>query len=222
LLCDALTSAVTVVEHNGHLLHQEDQDVSEEIECLFNDEGIDLSLNSRVTQVDGLSGDHAKVVVNRDGRTEEIEGTHILVAAGRRPNTEELGLEQAGVETTHDGYIRVNEKLETTASGIWAVGDVAGSPKFTHVGKDDYRVFRAQVLGGGRVTTDRLVPYCLFLEPELAKVGIDEREATSRGLEYRLFKIPVSAVLRAQAIVEGSTSSSKASGATGHAMCMRL
>ena len=195
-------SAVTVVEHNGHLLHQEDQDVSEEIECLFNDEGIDLSLNSRVTQVDGLSGDHVKVVVNREGRTEEIEGTHILVAAGRRPDTEELDLEQAGVETTHDGYIRVNEKLETTASGIWAVGDVAGSPKFTHVGKDDYRVFRAQVLGGGRVTTDRLVPYCLFLEPELAKVGIGEREATSRGLGYRLFKIPASAVLRAQAIVE--------------------
>ncbi len=195
-------SAVTVVEHNGHLLHQEDQDVSEGIECLFNDEGIDLSLNSRVIQVDGLSGDHVKVVVNRDGRTEEIEGTHILVAAGRRPNTEALGLELAGVETTHDGYIRVNEKLETTALGIWAVGDVAGSPKFTHVGKDDYRVFRAQVLGGGRVTTGRLVPYCLFLEPELAKVGIGEREATSRGLGYRLFKIRVSAVLRAQAIVE--------------------
>ncbi len=195
-------SAVTVVEHNGHLLHQEDQDVSEAIECLFNDEGIDVSLNSRVTQVDGLSGDHVKLVVNRDDRMEEIEGTHILVAAGRRPNTEELGLEQAGVEITHDGYIRANEKLETTASGIWAVGDVAGSPKFTHVGKDDYRVFRAQVLGGGRVTTDRLVPYCLFLEPEFAKVGLGEREATSRGLGYRLFKIPVSAILRAQAIVE--------------------
>ena len=195
-------SAVTIVERNGRLLHQEDQDVSEAIESLLDDEGIDVSLNSIVTEVDGLSGNHVKVVLNRDGRTQEIEGTHMLVAAGRRPNTEELGLEQAGIETTQDGYIRVNEKLETTASGIWAVGDVAGSPKFTHVGKDDYRVFRAQVLGGSRVTTDRLVPYCLFLEPELAKVGLSEREAMSRGLEYRLFKIPVSAVLRAQAIVE--------------------
>ena len=195
-------SEVTVVEHNGRLLHQEDQDVSEEIEVLFNDEGIRVSLGFRVARVDGLSGDHVKVVLDSDGQTEEIKGTHILVAAGRRPNTEELGLEQAGVGTTADGYIRVNEKLETTAPGIWAVGDVAGSPKFTHVGKDDYRVFRAQVLGEPRVTTDRLVPYCLFTEPELAKVGLSEREATLRGLEYRLFKIPNSAVLRAQAIVE--------------------
>ena len=194
--------AVTVIEHNGHLLHKEDQDVSEEIESLFQDEGIDVSLHSRVTRVEGRSGDRVKVVLDRDGQAQEIEGTHILVAAGRRPNTEELGLEKANVETTEDGYIRVNEKLETTAAGIWAVGDVAGSPKFTHVGKDDYRVFRAQVLGGSRTTTDRLVPYCLFLEPELAKVGLGEREATSKGLQYRLFKIPVSAVLRAQAIVE--------------------
>lgn len=195
-------SAVTVVEHNGHLLHREDQDVSEEIQSLFRDEGMDVSLHSRVTRVEGRSGDRVKIVLDTDGQTKEIEGTHLLVAAGRRPNTEELGLEQADVETTEDGYIRVNEKLETTAAGIWAVGDVAGSPKFTHVGKDDYRVFQAQVLGGSRTTTDRLVPYCLFLEPELAKVGLGEREATAKGIEYRLFKIPFSAVLRAQAIVE--------------------
>ena len=197
-----LGSTVTIVEHNGRLLHQEDQDVSEAIESLFMDEGISVSLKSTVIRVEGRSGDHVKLVVNRDERTGEIAGTHILVAAGRRANTEELGLEQAGVETTQDGHIRVNERLETTTPGIWAVGDAAGSPKFTHVGKDDYRVFRAQVLGGSRVTTDRLVPYCLFLEPELARVGMSEREATSRGLEYRLFKIPISAVLRAQAILE--------------------
>ncbi len=197
-----LGSAVTLIEHHGRLLHQEDPDVSEAITSLFNDEGIAMSLNSTVVQVEGRSGDHVTVVLNRDGRTETIEGTHILVAAGRRPNTEELGLEHAGVEMTEDGYIRVNEKLETTAPGIWAVGDVAGSPKFTHVGKDDYRVFRAQVLGGSRVTTNRLVPYCLFLEPELARVGLSEREASSQGISYRLFKVPMSAVLRAQAIVE--------------------
>jgi pyruvate/2-oxoglutarate dehydrogenase complex dihydrolipoamide dehydrogenase (E3) component len=195
-------SAVTVVEHNGRLLHQEDQDVSDEIEALFKEEGIDVSLNSRLVRVDGRSGDGVKLTMERNGTTETLEGTHILVAAGRRPNTEELGLEQAGVETTHDGYIRVNERLETTAPGVWAVGDVAGSPKFTHVSKDDYRVFRAQVLGGPRVTTGRLVPYCLFLEPELAKVGLGEREAKSKGLGYRLFKVPMAAVLRAQAVVE--------------------
>ncbi len=197
-----LGSAVTVVEHHGRLLHQEDPDVSEAIAALFEEEGIVMSLNSRVVRVDGRSGDHVNMVVVRDGQTETIEGTHILVAAGRRPNTEELGLEQAGVELTEEGYIRVNESLETTAPGIWAVGDVAGSPKFTHVGKDDYRVFRAQLVGGARVTTDRLVPFCLFLEPELARVGLSEREAASRGLIYRLFKVPMSAVLRAQAVVE--------------------
>ncbi len=195
-------SAVTIVEHNDRLLHQEDEDVSEEIECLFKDEGINVLLNSRVTRVDGLSGERVEVVLHRDGYTEELKGTHLLVAAGRRANTEELGLEQTGVETTQDGYICVNEKLETTAPGIWAVGDVAGSPKFTHAGKDDYRVFRAQVLGEPRVTTDRLVPFCLFLEPELARVGMSERDARLKGLEYRLFKVPVSAVLRAQAIAE--------------------
>ena len=197
-----LGSAVTVIEHNGRLLHKEDHDVSEAIEALFRDEHINVLVNSRVTRVGGRSGQHVNVVLDRDGQTEEIAGTHILVAAGRRPNTEELGLEQAGVETTSEGYIRVNQKLETTALGVWAVGDVAGSPKFTHVGKDDYRVFREQLLGGARVTTNRLVPYCLFLEPELARVGLDEREATSRGVRYRLFKIPMSAVLRAQAVVE--------------------
>ena len=195
-------SAVTVVEHNGRLLHQEDQDVSEAIASLFEDEGIHVALNSRVARVEGRSGDRVKIWLKRDSRTEVLEGTHILVAAGRRPNTEELGLEQAGVEITQDGYIRVNEKLETTAPGVWAVGDVAGSPKFTHVGKDDYRVFRSQALGGTRVTTGRLVPYCLFLEPEVAKVGMGEREAKSQNVGYRLFKVSMAAVLRAQAVVE--------------------
>ena len=195
-------SAVTIIEHNGRLLHQEDDDVSEAITSLFTDEGIAVFLNSRVVAVEGRSGDRVKLSVEKDGLTETIEGTHILVAAGRRPNTEDLGLEQAGVETTQSGYICVNEKLETTAPGVWAAGDVAGSPKFTHVSKDDYRVFRAQVMGGTRVTAGRLVPYCLFLEPELAKVGLGEQEARSLGLGYRLFKIPMAAVLRAQAIVE--------------------
>ena len=195
-------SEVTVIEHNGRLLHGEDPDVSEAIATLFADEGIDVVLNANVVRVEGRSGDRVTLQLERGGRTEALEGTHILVAAGRRPNTEELGLEQAGVATTQDGYIRVNEKLETTAPGIWAVGDVAGSPKFTHVSKDDFRVFRSQVLDGTRVTTGRLVPYCLFVEPELARVGLGEREAQSQGVAYRLFKIPMAAVLRAQAVVE--------------------
>lgn len=195
-------SNVTVVEHNDRLLHHEDKDVSEAIGSLFQDEGINVSLHSKVVEVEGRSGSHVRVFFEKLGHRETVEGTHILVAAGRRPNTEDLGLERAGVETTRDGYIVVDEKLHTTAADVWAVGDVAGSPKFTHVGKDDYRVFRAQLMGGQRVTAGRLIPYCLFLEPELAKVGLGEREAEAKGLTYRLFKIPMSAVLRAQASVE--------------------
>ena len=195
-------STVTVVEHNGRLLHNEDEDVSEAIASLFQDEGIEVSLDSQVLAVEGRSGIHVRVAIERDGHKGKLEGTHILVAAGRVPNTEGLGLEQAGIETTQDGYILVDEKLQTTAVGVWAVGDVAGSPKFTHVGKDDYRVFRAQMMGEQRVTPGRLIPYCLFLEPELAKVGLGEHEAKMAGVAYRRFRIPMSGVLRAQAIVE--------------------
>jgi pyruvate/2-oxoglutarate dehydrogenase complex dihydrolipoamide dehydrogenase (E3) component len=131
-----------------------------------------------------------------------LEGTHLLVAAGRVPNTEGLGLELAGVELTNRGYVKVNERLETTAPGVWAVGEVAGSPQYTHISEDDFRVFRDNVTGGNHVTTGRQVPFCLFTDPEFARVGLSEKEAKAQRVAYRLFKVPMGAVLRARSLVE--------------------
>jgi pyruvate/2-oxoglutarate dehydrogenase complex dihydrolipoamide dehydrogenase (E3) component len=131
-----------------------------------------------------------------------LEGSHLLVAAGRAPNTDGIGLELAGVELTDRGYIKVNERLESTAPGVWAIGEVAGSPQFTHVSVDDFRVVHDSITGGQRVTTGRQVPFCLFTDPEFARVGVSEKEAEARGIAYRLFKIPMEAVMRASTLSE--------------------
>jgi pyruvate/2-oxoglutarate dehydrogenase complex dihydrolipoamide dehydrogenase (E3) component len=131
-----------------------------------------------------------------------LKGRHVLVAAGRTPNTEGLGLESAGVELTDRGYIKVNERLQTTAPAVWAIGEVAGSPQFTHVSVDDFRVVHGNLTGARRTTIGRLVPFCLFTDPELARIGLDERTAKAQGIAYRLFKIPMAGVLRARALSE--------------------
>jgi pyruvate/2-oxoglutarate dehydrogenase complex dihydrolipoamide dehydrogenase (E3) component len=131
-----------------------------------------------------------------------IEGSDILVAAGRVPNTVGIGLEQTGVEIDGRGYIRVNERLETTAAGIWALGECAGSPQFTHVSEDDFRIVRDNLAGGNRDTRHRLIPYCMFTDPPLAHVGLSERDAERQGVVVRLAKLPVDSVLRAQATGE--------------------
>ncbi len=143
-----------------------------------------------------------QIRVQREGSEKVLEGTHILVALGRTPNTEGIGLELAGVEVTDGGYIKVNERLETTAPGVWAVGECAGSPKFTHIAFDDFRVVRDNLAGGHRVTTGRQVPFCIFTDPELARVGLNEMEAKARGIPYRLAKIPMSVVLRTRTLSE--------------------
>jgi hypothetical protein len=130
---------------------------------------------------------------------QKINGSDILVAAGRIPNTAGIGLEEAGVKLDDRGYIRVNERLETTASGVWAVGECAGSPQFTHVSVDDFRIIRDNLAGGKRSTRDRLVPYCLFTDPPLAHVGLSEREAQRQGVTVRVARLPMSAVLRTEA-----------------------
>ncbi len=154
------------------------------------------------SEVSGKSGDSVSVVVEQDGVERVLKGSHILVATGRRPNTEGLGLEVAGVELTDRGYIKVNERLQTTAPGVWAIGEVAGSPQFTHISIDDFRVVHANLTGGNRVTTGRQVPYCLFTDPELARIGLSETEAEAKGIAYRLFKVPMDANLRARTLAE--------------------
>jgi pyruvate/2-oxoglutarate dehydrogenase complex dihydrolipoamide dehydrogenase (E3) component len=195
-------SKVSVIDRNDRLLHREDDDVTEALGSLFEDEGIDAVLNARMKRVSGKSGDAVTVAVEQGGKEKTLQGTHLLSAAGRIPNTENIGLDLAGVEVTVRGYIKVNERLETTAPGVWAIGEVAGSPQFTHVSVDDFRVVHDSITGGKRVTTGRLIPFCLFTDPELARVGLNEKEANAQGMPYRLFKIPMEAVFRATTLSE--------------------
>ena len=195
-------SKVSLIDRNDRLLHREDDDVTEALQQLFEDEGIDLVLNARIKSVSGKSGQSVKIVIERNGKQIHLEGSHLLVATGRAPNTGGIGLELTGVETTATGYIKVNERLETTAPGVWAIGEVAGSPQFTHVSLDDFRVVHSSLTGGNRVTTGRLVPFCLFTDPELARVGLSENEARARGVPYRVFEIPMAAVMRASTLSE--------------------
>src|SRR5258708_34406080 len=134
-------------------------------------------LNAKVMRISGTTGPSVTLVIEQGGQEKKLRGSHLLVAAGRTPNTEGIGLQLAGVELTDRGYIKVNERLATTAPGVWAIGEVAGSPQFTHVSVDDFRVVHDSITGGKRVTTGRLIPYCMFTDPELAHIGLSEKEA---------------------------------------------
>jgi pyruvate/2-oxoglutarate dehydrogenase complex dihydrolipoamide dehydrogenase (E3) component len=195
-------SRVTIIERNSRLAHREDEDVAAMLSDIFRDEGIEILTNAAVTGVEGKSGDRVKLHLQRNGGKTALEGTHILAATGRTPNTQNIGLELAGVETTERGHVQVNERLQTTAPGVWAVGDCAGSPHFTHIAFDDHRVVTDNLAGGHRVTTGRQVPFCMFTDPELARIGLSETEAKQRGIAYRLTKIPMIAVLRTRTLSE--------------------
>jgi pyruvate/2-oxoglutarate dehydrogenase complex dihydrolipoamide dehydrogenase (E3) component len=195
-------SKVTMIDRSGRLMSREDPDVCDALRSLLADEGIDILLNARIKQVSGKSGDSVSVVVEQNGIEKVLKGSHVLVATGRNPNTEGLGLELTGVDLTDRGYIKVNERLQTTAPGVWAIGEVAGSPQFTHISIDDFRVVHSSLTGGKRVTTGRQVPYCLFTDPELARIGLSETEAKAQGIAYRLFKVPMETNLRAHTLSE--------------------
>ncbi|MBB5330395.1 dihydrolipoyl dehydrogenase family protein [Tunturiibacter gelidoferens] len=197
-----LGSRVTLIDRGERILKQEDPDVSEAVLDLLRYEGIELLLEATVAYVSGESGKQVSLTIDQSGRQVTLNATHILVTTKRIPNTDGLGLDSAGVETNAEGYIRVNEHLQTTASGVWAVGDVAGTPKFTHAAFHDFQVFTDNVSGGHKSTEGRLIPFCLFLDPELARVGLNETEAKARGIKYRLFKLPIGVVLRARATME--------------------
>ena len=197
-------SKVAVIDRNLRVIHHEDDDVTEDLQTLFQDEGIELVLGAKIKSVSGVSGQSARVTVEQNRQERPLDGTHLLVASGRVPNTKDIGLELTGVELTETGYIKMNERLETTAPGVWAVGEVAGSPHFTHISEDDFRVVRDNMLGGKRVTTGRQVPFCLFTDPEFARIGMSEKEAKQKGIAYRLFKVPMTHVLRARSLVENA------------------
>jgi pyruvate/2-oxoglutarate dehydrogenase complex dihydrolipoamide dehydrogenase (E3) component len=197
-----LCSRVTIIERNSHLIHQEDEDISDAVGELFKDDGIEVLTSTQVTHVEGHSGSAVSVRVASGGQDRIIHGSHILAAAGRIPNTADIGLDIAGVELTERGFVRVDERLQTTALDVWAVGDCAGSPQFTHIGFDDFRVVRDNWEGKDHTTTGRQVPFCVFTDPEVSRIGLNEKQARARGIRYRVARLPMAAVLRTRTLSE--------------------
>jgi pyruvate/2-oxoglutarate dehydrogenase complex dihydrolipoamide dehydrogenase (E3) component len=187
---------VTVITRDDRLIPREDPDVSAEVEKILVEDGIDIVKNANTQRVAG-HGDVQILVETPEGQR-EIAGSHLLVAIGRAPNSDRLNLGAAGVATDQAGYITVDNRLETDTPGIYAIGDVKGGPAFTHISYDDYRVLRANWLEGGSATIDgRYVPNTMFIDPQLATVGVNEAEAKRRGLNYRVAKLPMAKVARA-------------------------
>jgi pyruvate/2-oxoglutarate dehydrogenase complex dihydrolipoamide dehydrogenase (E3) component len=191
-------SRVTVIEPGRQLMGREDADVAAEMAGILTGEGIDVHLDAQPISVHGLSGDAVSVTVRTTVGEDTIEGSDLLVAVGRVPNTAEIGLEKTGVELDARGFIRVNARLQTTASGVWSIGECAGSPQFTHVSVDDFRIVRDNMVGGKRSTDDRLVPYVMFTDPPLARVGFSEADAERKGIAVRVAKLPMRNVLRTE------------------------
>jgi len=190
-------SQVTIVQRGEQLLAREDADVAEEVAKILREDGIELLLKTdalRAAQVDG----QVKLTVKTSTEERMLTGSHLLVAAGRIPNTDRLNLTTAGVNMDKKGFVQVNERLETNVPGIYALGDVKGGPAFTHISFDDFRIVRANILQDGQAsTTDRLVPYTVFIDPQLGRVGLTEAEARAKGHAFRIAKLPMTRVARA-------------------------
>jgi pyruvate/2-oxoglutarate dehydrogenase complex dihydrolipoamide dehydrogenase (E3) component len=190
-------SRVTIVHKDGQILNREDADVAEGLRTALETEGIRFALHARATRVAKTNG---QILLSLDGPTgaETLAGTHLFVATGRRPNTDDLDLDKAGVETDQRGYITVNSRLETNVPGIWALGDVKGGPAFTHISYDDYQIVYANLLEGKRVGIEgRIVPYSVFTDPQLGRVGMTEKEARAAKRPLKVGKIPMTWVARA-------------------------
>lgn len=199
-----LGSQVTLLQHGSQVLSDQDEDVASEITNVLTSEGIRIVTSSKIEQVSGLSGQNVSVAIELSGSKRMIEGSDILVAAGRIPNTASIGLGVAGIDLDDAYYIRVNEQLETTAENVWAIGECAGSPQFTHASLDDFRIIRDNLAGKQRSTHGRLIPSCLFTDPQVARIGLNEKEAKKQGLEVRVARLPMAAVLRTRTLDETS------------------
>ncbi len=195
-------SAVTIVQHGSQLLAGQDPDAAEAVRQLLGDEGIEILTSTELTGVAGKSGENVTVTVKSAAGERLIHGTHLLIATGRIPNTAGIGLEQLGVRVDQRGWVQVNDRLETTAADVWAMGECAGTPQFTHVSYDDYRIIRDNLAGGKRTTTNRVIPSCLYTDPSLAHIGLTETEARRSGKPFRVARIPMGAVLRSRTLDE--------------------
>jgi pyruvate/2-oxoglutarate dehydrogenase complex dihydrolipoamide dehydrogenase (E3) component len=208
-------SEVTIVQQGSQLLDHEDPDVAEEVAKVLREDGICVRLKAEVRSVSAV-GEGVRLTLREGGDTGTIEGSDLLVATGRKPNTKTLGLADVGIAVDEHGFVVVNERLETSVAGIFAVGDVKGGPAFTHISYDDFRVLKANLLdGASRVTTGRQVPYCVFIDPQLGRIGLNEVQAKKLGRSFKVAKIKMSSVARAfetgqtrgfmKALVDGET-----------------
>jgi pyruvate/2-oxoglutarate dehydrogenase complex dihydrolipoamide dehydrogenase (E3) component len=191
-------SEVTIVQRGDHLMGREDPDVAEAVADIMREDGIEVLLAAQTTRVAQDDDGSILLTVSTPDGKRTLEGSHLLVAAGRPPNTETLDLDAAGIETDGRGFIKTNDRLQTSVAGIYAIGDVKGGPAFTHISYDDFRIIRANLLEGGNATIkDRLVPYTMFIDPQLGRIGLSEQEARDQGRDVLIAKIPMSYVARA-------------------------
>ncbi|MGH9615954.1 MAG: mercuric reductase [Acidobacteriaceae bacterium] len=191
-------SRVTIVHSDAQLLPREDSDIAEAITKILREDGIEVLLGAKTERVTGDAGRIA-LEIQQDEERQTLEGTHLLVAVGRSPNTEELDLPAAGIETDEKGFVRVNSRLETNVAGVYGIGDVKGGPAFTHISYDDFRVLRANLLENKNVTIDgRMVPYTVFIDPQLGRIGMTEKMAREDGKKIRVAKMPMTSVARAR------------------------
>jgi pyruvate/2-oxoglutarate dehydrogenase complex dihydrolipoamide dehydrogenase (E3) component len=195
-------SRVTIIQRGAQLLGREDPDVAEAVAGILREDGVEVLLDTVPVRSWAREGSIHLIVQNADGER-ELDGSHLLVATGRVPNTEDLDLPEAGVNVDKRGFVMVNERLETNVPGVYAIGDVKGGPAFTHISYDDFRILRTNLIEGGDATTrDRLVPYTVFIDPQLGRVGMSEQEARDGGLNVRIAKMPMNYVARALEVDE--------------------
>jgi pyruvate/2-oxoglutarate dehydrogenase complex dihydrolipoamide dehydrogenase (E3) component len=196
-------SRVTIIQSHDRLLCSEDSDVSVEIAAILQQDGIEIVLNAkatRVTQTAGFSQNNLQIhlTVQEGNESQDLEGSHLLVATGRTPNTDTLNVSAAGIAIDNRGYINVDGKLETSAAGVFALGDIKGGPAFTHISYDDFRILRTNLIENGNVTIEgRIVPYTLYIDPQLGRIGLNETEARAQNKKIRVAKMPMSYVARA-------------------------
>ena len=191
-------SEITIVQRGPQLLAREDADVAEAVADVLDEDGIEVLLETEAQSARQDEGGGIQLTVSGPSGNRPLSGSHLLVAAGRPPNTDLLNLEAAGVETDRRGFVKINEKLETNVPGVYALGDVKGGPAFTHVSYDDYRVIKTNLLDGGNATiSDRLIPYTVFIDPQLGRVGLSEAEAREQGHDVLIGTMPMSYVARA-------------------------
>jgi pyruvate/2-oxoglutarate dehydrogenase complex dihydrolipoamide dehydrogenase (E3) component len=196
-------SKVSIVHRGEQLLSREDEDIAAEVLKILREDGIDVYLESRPVRVELESDDNISLFFEKGEQVQKVTGGHLLVAAGRIPNTDALNLEAAGVKTNDRGFIQVNSRLESSAPGIYAIGDVNGGPVFTHISYDDFRILKTNLLDGGNATTvGRMIPYTVFIDPQLGRVGLSEKEAKKAGIDYRAGTMPMSWVTRALEVDE--------------------